>query len=135
LPKTLLECEPVRLDLLALDVVETMESLAIERGIDLQVQKTEPATIQGDTVRLIQVLMGLVDNALTYTNAGGKVTLSIETRGAAACLVVHDTGIGIAAQDIPHIFERFYRADPARSRAIRGSGLGLSIADWVEGNY
>lgn len=126
-----IEREPVRLDLLTLDVCETMELLAIERGIDLQVQKMAPATIQGDTVRLIQVIMGVVDNALTYTNAGGKVTLSVETHALGARLVVRDTGIGIAEQDIPHIFERFYRADPVGWRAARGSGLGLSIADWV----
>ncbi|EFH84537.1 sensor histidine kinase [Ktedonobacter racemifer] len=126
-----IEREPVRLDLLTLDVCETMELLAIERGIDLQVQKIAPATIQGDTVRLIQVIMGVVDNALTYTNAGGKVTLSVETHALVARLVVRDTGIGIAEQDIPHIFERFYRADPVGWRAARGSGLGLSIADWV----
>ena len=126
-----LEREPIRLDLLALDVVEAMETLASERGIDLHAQKMEPATILGDTVRLIQVLMALVDNALTYTNTGGKVTLSMEARDAEARLVIRDSGIGIAPQDIPHIFERFYRADPARSRAAGGSGLGLSIAEWV----
>ena len=126
-----IEREPVRLDLLALDVAATMESLATERGIDLQVQKMEPAIILGDTMRLIQVLMGLVDNALTYTNAGGKVTLSVEAHTSEVCLVARDTGIGIAAPDIPHIFERFYRADAARSQVMRGSGLGLSIADWV----
>lgn len=126
-----LEREPVRLDLLALDVAATMESLSVERGLELQVQTSGPITILGDTVRLIQVIMGLVDNALTYTHASGRVMMSVETRGATACLVVHDTGIGIAPDDLPHIFERFYRADPARSHAVGGSGLGLSIADWV----
>ena len=126
-----LDHEPVRLDLLAFDVAAAMEPLAIERGIALQVQTLEPATVSGDTARLIQVLMGLVDNALTYTNAGGTVALGVEARGAVACLTVRDTGIGIAEEDTPYIFERFYRADPARSRAAGGSGLGLSIADWV----
>jgi signal transduction histidine kinase len=76
-------------------------------------------------------MMALVDNALTYTNAGGMVTLGVEVRGFAARVTVRDTGIGIAMNDAAHIFERFYRADPARSRAASGSGLGLSIADWV----
>jgi len=105
--------------------------LAIERGIELQVCTLQSATVSGDTARLIQVLMGLVDNALTYTNAGGIVTLGVEVRDTVACLTVEDTGIGIAEEDVPYIFERFYRADPARSRAAGGSGLGLSIAHWV----
>jgi heavy metal sensor kinase len=126
-----LDHEPVRLDLLISDVAATMEPLAMERGITLQVRTLELAAVSGDTARLIQVFMSLVDNALTYTNAGGTVTLGVEVRGAVACVTVRDTGIGIAEEDAPHIFERFYRADPARSRAAGGSGLGLSIAHWV----
>jgi two-component system OmpR family sensor kinase len=126
-----LDHEPVRLDLLTCDVAATMEPLANERGIKLQLQTLGPATVTGDTARLIQVLMGLVDNALAYTNAGGTVTLSVEARDHVACLTVRDTGIGIDEEDRAHIFERFYRADPARSRAAGGSGLGLSIAQWV----
>ena len=127
-----LDREPVRLDLLAVDVVTTMEPLAIERGIALQVQTREPVSVSGDTARLIQVLMGLVDNARAYTNAGGTVALGVEAHGALACFsTVRDTGIGIAGGSTAHIFERFYRADPARSRAVGGSGLGLSIARWV----
>jgi two-component system, OmpR family, sensor kinase len=129
--QTQLEYEPVRLDLLAFDVAATMEPLAIERGITLQILDLEPATVLGDTTRLIQVMMSLVDNALTYINTGGTVTLSVEVHDTAAHLVVRDTGIGIASEDVAHIFERFYRADPARSRATGNSGLGLSIADWV----
>jgi two-component system OmpR family sensor kinase len=126
-----LDSEPVRLDLLALDVAAGMEPLAIERGIDLQVETLEPATVLADTARLIQVMMGLVANALTYTNEGGTVTLKVEVSEANANFSVRDTGIGIAPEDVLHIFERFYRADPARSRVASGSGLGLSIADWV----
>jgi heavy metal sensor kinase len=126
-----LEQEPVRLDLLACDVAATMEPLALERGIKLQVQMLSPVVVPGDTARLIQVIMGLVDNALAYTNAGGTVSLGVEVHGGLARLVVRDTGIGIAEENIAHIFERFYRADPARSRLISGSGLGLAIADRV----
>ena len=126
-----LDREPVRLDLLAFDVALTIEPLAVERGITLQVEKLEPATVLGDTARLIQAMMGLVDNALTYTTAGGTVTLSVEVSNASAYFIVCDTGIGIAPQDAAHIFERFYRADPARSRAAGGSGLGLALVDWV----
>jgi heavy metal sensor kinase len=126
-----LDYEPVRLDLLAFDVAATMESLAIERGINLQMGTLEPATVLGDMARLIQVMMSLVDNALTYTNPGGTVTLNVEVSEATAQVVISDTGIGIAPEDLAHIFERFYRADPARSRAAGGSGLGLAIVDWV----
>lgn len=129
--QAVLDREPVRLDLLAADVVTTMEPLATERGISLCGGKLEPVTVEGDTARLIQVLMALVDNALTYTNAGGTVTLCVELCEDYARFSVHDTGIGIASQDVAHIFERFYRADPARSRAAGGSGLGLSIVEWV----
>lgn len=126
-----LDSEPVRLDLLSSDVVESLEPLAVERKISLRVQKLAPVTVLGDMARLIQVIMSLVDNALTYTNAGGRVTLSVEKLNGFACLTVSDTGIGIAQKDIAHIFERFYRADPARSKAVGGTGLGLSIVDWV----
>jgi signal transduction histidine kinase len=126
-----LDREPVRLDLLAFDVAATMEPIAVERGIGLQLELLEPATVKGDTARLIQVMMGLVDNALTYTNVGGIVTFNVEVSGSNACFSVCDTGIGISPDDATHIFERFYRADPARSRTAGGSGLGLSIIDWV----
>jgi heavy metal sensor kinase len=126
-----LDQEEIRLDLLACDVAATMEALAIERGITLNLEKMEPATVKGDTARIIQVMMGLVDNALTYTNVGGTVAINVETHEASASFSVRDTGIGIGAEDMPHIFERFYRADPARSRVAGGSGLGLAIVDWV----
>jgi len=123
--------DAVQLDLLTSDVVDSMEALAAERKITLTVGELHPATILGDAARLIQVIMSLVDNALTYTNAGGTVTLSVKTTKTQALLIVRDTGIGIAPKDQAHIFERFYRADPARSRAAGGSGLGLSIVNWV----
>lgn len=124
-----LDHEPLRLDLLAFDVAASMEPLAVERGIELLVQVLKPATVLGDTARLIQVMMGLLDNALTYTNAGGTVTLNVKVSSASAFFSVRDTGIGIAPEDAAHIFERFYRANLARSRAAGGSGLGLSIVE------
>jgi len=127
----LLEREPVRLDLLAADVAATIETLAAEHGIAVEVVTHGPVTVLGDEVRLIQVLMNLVDNALAYTNAGGKIVLEAGIQNQKACLRVRDTGIGIAAEHLEHVFQRFYRVDPARSRAVGGTGLGLAIVEWI----
>ena len=127
----ILECEPVRLELLTVDVAATTETLAAEREITMEVVTHGPVTVLGDEVRLIQVIMNLIDNAITYTNAGGKVTLEVDIQGKNARLTVRDTGIGIAAEHLEHIFERFYRVDPARSRAAGGTGLGLAIVEWI----
>ncbi|GCF08599.1 sensor histidine kinase [Dictyobacter arantiisoli] len=126
-----LDSEPVRLDLLALDVVESLAPLAQEQQITLKTEQLLPATVLGDAARLIQVIISLVDNALNYSNRGGTITLSVEIHDAWAYLHVTDDGIGIAPEDIGHIFERFYRADPARTKALGGSGLGLSIVEWM----
>ena len=126
-----LDYEPVRLDLLTADVVSSLEPLADERKVALHIGDLKPTTVLGDAARLIQIIMSMVDNALIYTNAGGSVTLSVHASASQASLVVRDTGIGIAKKDIPHIFERFYRADPARSKSVGGSGLGLAIVDWL----
>src|SRR5260370_31510896 len=129
--QVLLEREPVRLDLLVADVAATTEPLAAEKSITMELLANEPATVLGDEVRLIQVIMNLIVNALTYTNAGGKVKLEVRAQNNSAILTVRDTGIGIAPEHLEHIFERFYRVDPARSRAAGGAGLGLAIVDWV----
>lgn len=125
------EQEPVYLDRLVIDVAETMQWLAEERGIRLQVQASTPALIIGDEARLIQLMMNLLDNALNYTSPGGRVVLSVEKKSKNVYLRISDTGIGIAPEHIKHIFERFYRTDTARSRATGGSGLGLAIVEWV----
>lgn len=121
----------VCLDALTVDVTETSQPLALERGVTLQTATIEPAMVQGDMTQLIQVMMELINNALTYTNAGGQVTLSVRTNETSVRFEVSDTGIGIAAKDAPHIFERFYRVDPARSRATGSSGLGLAIVEKI----
>ena len=127
-----LERETVRLDLLAQAVAANSEFLAGERGIHMELQVSEPVTILGDEPRLIQAIMNLLDNALIYTPRGGCVQLKVEGDDTTARIIVHDTGEGIAEKHLPHIFERFYRCDPARKRREGGSsGLGLTIVAWV----
>ena len=130
--RTQFERELVRLDLLVGAVAANAELLAAERGLLLQVQAPRPVTILGDEARLIQVVMNLVENAVRYTNPGGRVTVTVEAQQDQASLAVRDTGIGIAPEHLPHIFERFYRADPARRRTGgSSSGLGLAIVEWI----
>jgi two-component system, OmpR family, sensor kinase len=123
-----LEREVIQLDVLARDLVESVLPLAAERGLDLGLESVTPVQIFGDPAQVIQIVMSLVENALKYTPAGGVVRVSVGASEARALVLVRDTGIGIAPEDLPHIFERFYRADPARSRTSEGAGLGLALA-------
>lgn len=125
--------DAVELDRLVLEVLGEARHLA--RGQRLQVIRIEPTLIRGDQDRLRQLFLNIVENALKYTSAAGHVTVSISREGANAMVVVRDDGVGIAAADLPHVFDRFYRADPARSRDPGGSGLGLSIAQWVASEH
>jgi heavy metal sensor kinase len=112
-------------------VVPAMQPLAAQRGLQLTEDIQAHPSVSGDQTRLTQLLINLVDNALRYTPEGGTVKVSVGRDQEWAVLRVHDTGVGIAAEHLPHLFERFYRADPARARADGGSGLGLAIAQWV----
>ena len=102
-----------------------------KRGPRLLLQHTTPARVYGDADQLKQVLVALLDNALKYTPYEGVVSLSLTTLANQAIVKVSDTGIGVAPDDLPHIFERFYRADRARSRERGGSGLGLAIVQSI----
>jgi signal transduction histidine kinase len=107
--------------------VERENGNAMQQGPRLMLQNITPAKVSGDTDQLHQVLVALIDNALKYTPYEGSVTLSLNIDKNDAVLTVSDTGIGILPEDLPYIFERFYRADPARSRDRGGTGLGLTI--------
>jgi len=87
--------------------------------------------VRGDAVWLGQILSNLLDNAIRHSGDGGQVAMRIEPDLGGIALTVTDTGEGIAPQHLPHIFERFYRVDRARSRRSGGSGLGLAISSWV----
>ncbi len=129
--KTIFDREPVRLDRLIEAVAANAEALAAEHEVALEVQAQDPVTIIGDEARLIQVVMNLLENAIFYTNPGGSVKLAVERQQDQARVEVSDTGIGIPPEHLPHIFERFYRVDPARTRTAESSGLGLAIVEWV----
>ena len=88
-------------------------------------------TVMGDEIRLRQLMLNLVDNAIKYTPDGGKVTLSLERNNGDVNFIVEDTGIGIPLGAMDKIFNRFYRVDKSRSRLPDGLGLGLSISKWV----
>jgi heavy metal sensor kinase len=104
-----------------------VEVLCKEKGLSLQLGKTKDLVVHGDEARLRELFMNLLDNAIRYTPAPGTVSVSFRREGQMAVVAITDTGIGIPAEDIPFIFERFYRVDKSRSRAEGGSGLGLAI--------
>jgi heavy metal sensor kinase len=130
--QTKFESEPVKLDQLVDIVAANAEPLAADHGITIQRGILEPVTILADEARLIQMVMNLVDNAILYTNRGGTVTVSVAWKQEQASIRIQDTGVGIPPEHVPHIFERFYRVDPARTRTEGGSsGLGLAIVEWI----
>ena len=120
---------PVEFDRVVLDALSDARRLT--RGQQLRVDAIEPVAVQGDVDRLRQLMLILLDNAIKYTPPPGSVTLTLRRDGTQVAVVVRDQGVGIPPDDLPHVFDRFYRADPARSRDPGGSGLGLPIARWI----
>lgn len=119
----------VELDTLLLEVFR--EAQVLSAGVNIHIGEIDQALVLGDRDRLKQLLLNLVSNALKFTPEGGRVTLGLARVNDWARLTVADTGSGIPPFDLPRIFERFYRADKARSRALGGAGLGLSIAQRI----
>jgi signal transduction histidine kinase len=114
------------------DAAEQGEKLARNRGQKFElIMCAAEVNIQADAEALRRVFLILIDNSVKYTSRGGTVTLRLDVRDRFAVASVSDTGIGIAQDDLPHIFDRFWRADKVRSRAAGGAGLGLSIARWI----
>jgi len=111
--------------------VATLAPLARERGVTLQLGVTESVVVAGDQTRLTQLLVNLIDNGLTYTPRDGTVSVQVRRSAGQAFIEVADTGVGIAPEHLPHLFERFYRVDKARSRSDGGAGLGLAISRWI----
>ena len=125
--------EPISLEPLARDVFETAVILGEGAELDVTMPVVQESTVLGDRTRLRQLFLNLVTNAIKYTPRGGEVELTLSRTDEHAVFSVRDTGIGIAAADLPYVFERFWRADRVRSRAAErgGFGLGLSISQWI----
>jgi len=117
-------------DLLA-DCCRSVQTLAQARGVALECRPSADVSFQGDEELLRRMVMNLLDNAIRYTPEGGRVTAALEADSAGLRIRVSDTGVGIAEEPAAHVFERFYRADKARSRQDGGFGLGLAIVKWV----
>jgi heavy metal sensor kinase len=123
--------EPLDLANLLSGVVDTMRTVAEAKSVKLHWGGSAAVPMRGDETRLRQVFYNLVDNAIKYTPEGGRVEVRAETADQVAVVTVRDTGIGIAPEHLPHVFDRFYRVDKARTRAEGGTGLGLSIAKMI----
>jgi len=126
---------PVTRDVLYLDdaaagAVEAARTLAEHKRVSVEVGTFEEARITGDPALVRELLLIVLDNAIKFTPTGGRVRLDVSVQDGRAALAVTDTGIGIPADQLPHVFERFYRGDAARRQA-EGAGLGLAIARWI----
>ena len=116
---------------LTIHTVEQMSLLAEDKHIRIRCDSLVPAGVNGDRARLKQVIVNLLDNAIKYTPERGLITLSVRHKKNDVVLEVEDTGPGIPAEAIPHLFERFFRVDRARSRELGGAGIGLSIVQAI----
>ncbi|MDD6882349.1 MAG: HAMP domain-containing sensor histidine kinase [Eubacteriales bacterium] len=123
--------QELRLKDLILEQARRLSPLARERGIELECSVKDSVEVSGDSFKLAQVIYNVIDNAIKYTPRGGSVRVDLFRQGKKAVIRISDTGIGIPAEDLPHIFDRFYRVDKARSRETGGTGLGLSIVKQI----
>lgn len=125
--------EEVDLRAMTMEVYETALILGEGAGVTVNLPFTADAMVSGDGTRLRQLLLNLVTNAIKYTPTGGRVDIGLGRHPDNVTFAVRDTGVGIAAADLPHVFERFWRADRVRSRTAErgGFGLGLAISQWI----
>jgi heavy metal sensor kinase len=127
-----LTAEAIDLDQLTAALVDSLEPVAQAKGVALRFERAgDPVVVVGDPSWLERLVLNLVDNAIKFTPTAGVITVRASRDGESARLAVRDTGIGIRPELMPHIFERFFRADPARSSGVDGVGLGLSLAQWI----
>ncbi len=126
-----LESLPVRLDGLLEDIHRQASLLGQEANVQVSLGSTEACTVQGDELRLRELLLNLVDNGIKYSRPSGTVELELTCDRQAARVTVRDQGIGIEPEALSRIFDRFYRTDAARAHAKMGTGLGLAICRWI----
>jgi heavy metal sensor kinase len=127
-----LPLERIELTPLVRDVCEQGEVLARARQLELSSETPDdPVYVQANDPALRRLLLLLLDNAVKYTPAGGRITVTVVRDASGSTVAVSDTGIGIPDSALPHVFERFYRVDESRNRDAGGTGLGLSIAKWI----
>jgi len=122
---------PVSLDTLIEDLHRQASLLGHEREIQVVLQSTAPAVVLGDELRLRELFLNLLDNAVKYSHSGGTVDVALAIEHTQARVSVTDRGIGIAQEDQSRIFDRFYRTDNARTHTKKGTGLGLAICAWI----
>lgn len=125
-----IEHERLFLDDVAIDAAAAAEVVGRQKGITVTMEEFEEAPILGDPALVRQLLMILLDNAMKFTDAGGEVRVRVSMPQGVPMFVVEDTGIGVSPEDLPRVFQRFFRGDTARGRT-EGAGLGLSIASWI----
>jgi len=123
--------EEVHLKDLIAELYEDGMIIALKKHIGVELRKNEDVVIVGDRLRLHQLLLNLLDNAIKYTPEYGHVYVASERQNGFVKVEVRDTGVGIPRNELKKVFDRFYRVDKARSREMGGSGLGLAIAKWI----
>ena len=122
---------PINLKPLIGDLTEQMQLLAMERNILIEVPDLPDAVVEADDLWMRRAILNLLDNAIKYSRDGGKIQVSVQNDAVKTRIGIRDDGIGISGRDLPHIFDRLYRADPARNRNNGGAGLGLALVKWV----
>ncbi len=123
--------EPVNISAMVQTIIEDLEPVAASKNLTLSSDCHPGVTVNGDGAWIERIVLNLVGNAIKFTQPGGHVNVSVSEDAHNATLDVHDNGIGIAPEALPHIFERFYRTDPSRSNRADGVGLGLSLVKWA----
>jgi two-component system sensor histidine kinase CiaH len=126
-----IQSSDIALDSLLREISKQFQLLASTKEIDIKVELQEPLSLWGDEGRIRQLLIILLDNALKYTPPSGQIEVAGRYQSNFVYISVSDSGCGIAEDELPHVFERFYRGDKVRSRSEGGTGLGLSIAQWI----